>query len=289
MPRPTPARNAMARVVVSSNPFCRNNSVAASFILVAYLACCAHAVQMACPEELMILGFHCRKYPSSRGDLQVFLNRDWRRSEALSEKPSSRARRCPWQRSRLCGSKTLDRKLNMLNYPSEGFGTRKRSQISPRETRRDAESRKHGSAIAIILADVAQSRCWAAIDGASEAAILEAGAHWLLTPLSGSSEHIISPWIAWHGRLMVLSMGLLMPPVVLVARFFKITPRQDWPRQLDNPFWFSSAQALGSCNRPTARRRPNVCAHRSKLACSMVQPSHGARLGSDHARSCLRW
>jgi hypothetical protein len=84
-----------------------------------------------------------------------------------------------------------------------------------------------------------------AIDGASEAAILEAGAHWLLTPLSGSSEHTISPWIAWHGRLMVLSMGLLMPPVVLVARFFKITPRQDWPSQLDNPFWFVAHRRWG--------------------------------------------
>jgi hypothetical protein len=78
----------------------------------------------------------------------------------------------------------------------------------------------------------------------SEAAIVEA-ADWLLTPLSGSSEHFISPLIAWHGRLMVLSMGLLMPPVVLVARYFKVTPRQDWPRQLDNPFWFVTHRRWG--------------------------------------------
>ena len=48
----------------------------------------------------------------------------------------------------------------------------------------------------------------------------------------------------------------------------------------------NSAQALEPCNRPTARRRLNVCAHGSKLACSWVQPSHGARLGGNHARSC---
>src|ERR1700754_3457843 len=59
-----------------------------------------------------------------------------------------------------------------------------------------------------------------------------------LTPLSGSSVHTISDSFAWHGRLMVLSMGVLMPPVVIVARYFKVTPKQDWPRQLDNPFWF---------------------------------------------------
>ena len=61
---------------------------------------------------------------------------------------------------------------------------------------------------------------------------------WLLTPMSGSSVHTISDSFAWHGRLMVLGMGVLMPPVVIVARYFKVTPKQDWPRELDNPFWF---------------------------------------------------
>jgi hypothetical protein len=36
--------------------------------------------------------------------------------------------------------------------------------------------------------------------------------------------------------LMVLAMGLLTPPLIIVARFFKVTPQQDWPRHLDNPF-----------------------------------------------------
>src|ERR1019366_2790502 len=29
------------------------------------------------------------------------------------------------------------------------------------------------------------------------------------------------------------------------GRFYKITPSQDWPRQLDNPFWFVSHRRLG--------------------------------------------
>ena len=68
---------------------------------------------------------------------------------------------------------------------------------------------------------------------------------WLLTPLSGSNVHSISDSLAWHGRLMVLGMGVLMPPVVIVARYFKITPRQKWPRQLDNPFWFVTHRRWG--------------------------------------------
>ena len=68
---------------------------------------------------------------------------------------------------------------------------------------------------------------------------------WLLAPISGSSEHSIAAPVAWHGRLMVLSMGVLMPPLIIIARFFKVTPGQDWPRQLDNPFWFVTHRRWG--------------------------------------------
>ena len=84
-----------------------------------------------------------------------------------------------------------------------------------------------------------------ATNGPSDAAAIEVGVRWLLTPLSGSSEHFISASMAWHGRLMVLGMGLLMPLVVIVARYFKVTPRQDWPQQLDNPFWFVTHRRWG--------------------------------------------
>jgi hypothetical protein len=71
---------------------------------------------------------------------------------------------------------------------------------------------------------------------------------WLLTPLSGDSVHEITHAVSWHARLMVLSWGLLLPLGVMVARFLKIMPKQDWPRQLDNKTWWRihlTTQKLG--------------------------------------------
>ena len=61
---------------------------------------------------------------------------------------------------------------------------------------------------------------------------------WLLTPISGSTIHVVPSAVAWHGRLMVLAWLFMMPAIFLVARFYKITPKQNWPNRLDNPFWF---------------------------------------------------
>jgi hypothetical protein len=49
----------------------------------------------------------------------------------------------------------------------------------------------------------------------------------LSTTLSGSTDHSIAPWAYWHARCMVLAWG------ALIARFFKVTPLQAWPRELD--------------------------------------------------------
>jgi hypothetical protein len=43
---------------------------------------------------------------------------------------------------------------------------------------------------------------------------------------------------------MVLAWVALLPLGMLVARFYKITPRQDWPRRLDNKFWWHSHLGL---------------------------------------------
>src|SRR5258707_3144979 len=69
--------------------------------------------------------------------------------------------------------------------------------------------------------------------------------NWLFVPISGVPEHHILPSVAWHGRLMVLAWAILMPAAFVVARFYKITPGQDWPRRLDNPFWFVTHRRLG--------------------------------------------
>lgn len=62
--------------------------------------------------------------------------------------------------------------------------------------------------------------------------------YWLVTPISGAVQHALDPRVAWHGRLMVLAWVILVPIAILLARFYKVTPRQHWPRQLDNRFWW---------------------------------------------------
>lgn len=68
---------------------------------------------------------------------------------------------------------------------------------------------------------------------------------WLATPISGASVHVISTEAAWHGRLMVLIWGGLVPAGVLIARYFKVTPHQNWPHVVGNSFWFVWHRVLG--------------------------------------------
>ena len=67
---------------------------------------------------------------------------------------------------------------------------------------------------------------------------------WLFTPLSGALTHEIAPWAYWHARCMVAGWGVLLPLGVLLARFYKVTPQQDWPRVLDHKFWWHGHRAL---------------------------------------------
>lgn len=71
---------------------------------------------------------------------------------------------------------------------------------------------------------------------------------WMMQPLGGAAEHALPLALVWHGRLMLLSWGVVLPLGVLVARFFKVMPGQDWPRVLDNPRWWKlhlHGQTLG--------------------------------------------
>lgn len=67
---------------------------------------------------------------------------------------------------------------------------------------------------------------------------------WLLTPLSGSAEHLIQPWAYWHARCMVLGWAVLLPLGALAARYFKIAPKQRWPEHLDHKAWWHSHRVL---------------------------------------------
>lgn len=61
---------------------------------------------------------------------------------------------------------------------------------------------------------------------------------WLTLPLDGTRAHEVGSAVAWHGRILVLAWGILSPLAVIAARFFKIMPGQDWPRELDNTTWW---------------------------------------------------
>jgi len=67
---------------------------------------------------------------------------------------------------------------------------------------------------------------------------------WLLASLDPARAHAVEAVIVWHGRLMVAAWGVLLPLGVLIARFFKVTPRQDWPRALDSRLWWHGHLAL---------------------------------------------
>jgi len=63
---------------------------------------------------------------------------------------------------------------------------------------------------------------------------------WLLASIDPSRGHEIGVALSWHARLMTLGWGVLAPLAVVIARFFKIWPGQDWPRELDSPVWWRS-------------------------------------------------
>ena len=61
---------------------------------------------------------------------------------------------------------------------------------------------------------------------------------WLQSPLDPSRVHAVDWAVSWHGRLMVLAWLFAFPAGILTARFFKITPQQNWPQVLDNAYWW---------------------------------------------------
>jgi hypothetical protein len=61
---------------------------------------------------------------------------------------------------------------------------------------------------------------------------------WLFSPIDATRAHDIAMATAWHGRAMVLAWGVLAPLSVIIARYFKVMPGQDWPHALDNQIWW---------------------------------------------------
>ena len=67
---------------------------------------------------------------------------------------------------------------------------------------------------------------------------------WLMQTVSGSTDHHVTLAVAWHGRLMVLAWAIAIPMAVLLARYFKVMPSQNWPHELDNKFWWRGHRFL---------------------------------------------
>lgn len=70
---------------------------------------------------------------------------------------------------------------------------------------------------------------------------------WLLAPIDPQRAHEVGFALSWHARLMVLAWGVLFPAGILAARFFKVMPRQDWPKQVDNLAWWHSHRTMQYC------------------------------------------
>lgn len=67
---------------------------------------------------------------------------------------------------------------------------------------------------------------------------------WLFAPIDAGRAHEVGFYVSWHARLMVLGWGVAMPLGVLLARYFKVWPGQNWPTELDNQNWWRSHLVL---------------------------------------------
>lgn len=61
---------------------------------------------------------------------------------------------------------------------------------------------------------------------------------WLAAPVNGSATRVpLSGLVLDHAVLAFFGGAVLLPWVLLITRYFKVRPGQDWPRQLDDPLW----------------------------------------------------
>lgn len=61
-----------------------------------------------------------------------------------------------------------------------------------------------------------------------------------MEPININQTHYVSQQTAWHGRIMLATWGVLSPIAIIITRFFKITPNQDWPKKLDSQVWWKT-------------------------------------------------
>ncbi len=54
----------------------------------------------------------------------------------------------------------------------------------------------------------------------------------------------LPPAMASHAALMLVTWGLMIPMGGVVARYFKVTPRQNFPEEVDSRFWWDWHRSL---------------------------------------------
>lgn len=59
-----------------------------------------------------------------------------------------------------------------------------------------------------------------------------------MSSADASRPHDITSLVSWHARLMVLGWGICVPTGIVIARYLKVTPIQNWPDVLDNKLWW---------------------------------------------------
>ena len=98
---------------------------------------------------------------------------------------------------------------------------------------------------------------------------------WLAEPLRAVSPAGLPQAMQLHGLLMAIGSGVMMPLGVLVTRYCKILPWQDWPRELNRRFWWFAHQvtAYGGA----------LAALAALVLAFVSQPEDADHLASGHA------
>lgn len=70
-----------------------------------------------------------------------------------------------------------------------------------------------------------------------------------MAPMDATRIHDIGWHLSWHARIMVLAWGILVPFGIVIARYFKILPKQNWPKRLDHHLWWNTHRICqyGAC------------------------------------------
>ena len=71
-----------------------------------------------------------------------------------------------------------------------------------------------------------------------ESILLEQVDAWLTNPIDSSRPHLINETIKWHARFMSLAWSFFFPVAIIAARFYKVLPRQNFPDEIDNQWWW---------------------------------------------------